>query len=146
MLRHAWPYRFRLAFSVFAALLAALLWGTNFTSIYPVLKLLHTGKSLHSWIDDSIAATQKQTVGLSDEVDRLANEDKELDKLPPSRFRDKKKRELANDLLKAESKLRAARSTLYWSQVLRKYVYLWLPATPSPPWPAGGGRAGAGSC
>jgi ATP-binding cassette, subfamily B, bacterial MsbA len=127
VLRHAWPYRYRLAFSVFAALVAALLWGTNFTSIYPVLKLLHTGRSLHTWIDDSITETQKDIDGLSEDVDKLSDRDKELDKLPPSRFRDQKKRELANNLLKAENKLRAARSTLYWSRELRRYVFLWLP-------------------
>src|SRR5262249_28012223 len=120
VLRHAWPYRFRLVLSLLAALLAAVLWGTNFTSIYPVLKLLHTSRSLHSWIDDSISTTQKEIDGLQDSVDKLSDQDKEFDKLPPSRFRDQKKRELANELLKVEIKLRGARSTLYWSQVLRK--------------------------
>src|SRR5262245_38651475 len=34
-LRHAWPYRGRLLISVVCALMAAVLWGGNFTSIYP---------------------------------------------------------------------------------------------------------------
>ena len=46
-LRHALPYRQRLGISIFCAVCAAVLWGLNFTSIYPVLKLLHTGQSLH---------------------------------------------------------------------------------------------------
>src|SRR5947209_8631055 len=70
--RPARPYRYRLALSVLAATCAAVLWGTNFTSIYPVLKLLHTGKSLHVWIEGSLAETQKEIDLLSDKVDKLS--------------------------------------------------------------------------
>ena len=49
-LRHALPYRRRLIGSFVAAFLAAVLWGLNFTSIYPVLKLLGTGQS-HASVD-----------------------------------------------------------------------------------------------
>lgn len=127
VLWHAWPYRYRLCLSILTALFAAVLWGTNFTSIYPVLKLLHTGKSLHAWIDGSIASTQKDVDELQETIDKLSDQDKDLDKLPPSKEIDKQKRDLANKLLRFEIKLRSARSNLYWSQVLRKYVYLWLP-------------------
>src|SRR5262245_2997169 len=127
VLRHAWPYRYRVAVSVVAALCAAVLWGTNFTSIYPVLKLLNTGRSLHSWVDSAIIDTQEGIDVWQDQVEKLSDRDKDLDKLPPSKHVDKLKRAHASELLKLEIKLRAARSSLYWYQVLRKYIYLWMP-------------------
>src|SRR5262245_65783933 len=86
VLWHAWPYRYRLLLSILAALFAAVLWGTNFTSIYPVLKLLHTGQSLHAWVDNVIATTQKDIDGWQDQVEVLSDEEKELDKKPPSQI------------------------------------------------------------
>src|SRR3954447_23218500 len=100
VLWHAWPYRYRLVLSILAASLAAVLWGTNFTSIYPVLKLLHTGKTLHEWIDGSIATTQKEIDELQDTIDKLSDQDKELDRLPRSKFLDQQKRDVASKLLR----------------------------------------------
>ncbi len=127
VLRHALPYRYRLVLSITAALCAAVLWGANFTSVYPVLKLLHSGESLHSWIDGVIASRQKDIDGWQVRVEALTEKEKALEKLPPSRMVDKHKRDLSAELLKLESKLRAARASLYWSQVLRKYIHMLLP-------------------
>lgn len=126
-LRHAWPYRGRLVISFVAAVCAAVLWGGNFTTIYPVLKLLNTGQSPHQWIDQYIATAQLEAEAVEARVDVLSEREKELNKLPPGRERDKRKRELASDLLRQEIKLKAARSTLYWSQVARKHIVSLLP-------------------
>ena len=48
-LRYCWPYRHRMVLSVVCALLAAVLWGLNFTAIYPVLKILGSDQNLQSW-------------------------------------------------------------------------------------------------
>ncbi|MFO0929246.1 MAG: ABC transporter ATP-binding protein [Gemmataceae bacterium] len=126
-MRHAWPYRRRLLVSVMAALCAAVLWGGNFTSIYPVLKLLNTGQSLHQWIDGIIANAEKEIEPLQARVDALTDQEKEVEKLPAGHDRDKRKRELSSELLRQETKLKTARSTLYWSQVSRKYIHAYLP-------------------
>lgn len=126
-LRHAFPYRRRLALSIFAAICAAFLWGLNFTSIYPVLKLLHTGQSLHQWVDECIASAQKEADSLQTKIEKLTDEEKNLDRLTPSSQVEKARRDLANDLLKLESKQQAARAAIYWYQVLRKYIHALLP-------------------
>lgn len=59
-LKHSWPYRYRLAASVACALIVAALWSLNLSAIYPVLKILSTDKNLHQWVDDEIAAHQKE--------------------------------------------------------------------------------------
>ena len=61
------------------AVLAAILWGLNFTSIYPLLKLLHSGLSPHEWVDGCIASLQKDVDNLQKSVDRLNDEGKDLD-------------------------------------------------------------------
>ncbi len=126
-LRHALPYRRRLAVSIVTALFAAVLWGLNFTSIYPVLKLLHTGRSLHQWVDESIASTQRDVEGLQARSETLNEREKALEKKPDSKQTQKFKRGVSDDLRKVEAKLASARSRLYWYQVLRKYVHGLLP-------------------
>jgi ATP-binding cassette subfamily B protein/subfamily B ATP-binding cassette protein MsbA len=126
-LRHAWPYRRRLTVSILCAICAAFLWGLNFTSIYPVLKLLHTGQSMHQWVDDTIATHQKEVERLQTASEKLDDREREIKKLKPGKDREKFKRDLASDQLKLESKLQSARSSLYWYQVLRKYIYGLLP-------------------
>src|SRR6266851_9742146 len=61
-LRFAWPYRFRLAVSIFCALLAAVLWSLNFTAIYPILKIFGTGQNLQAWVDAAIKKIQEEQI------------------------------------------------------------------------------------
>ncbi len=126
-LRHAYPYRSRLIISALCALFAAVLWGGNFTSIYPVLKILTTGKSLHEWIEGSVAQAEIDVKNLDAESDRLTAEAKKLEPLPHSRETDKQRRNVSSKLLGLEGKLQTARRKLYWYQVLRDKVIAPLP-------------------
>jgi ATP-binding cassette subfamily B protein/subfamily B ATP-binding cassette protein MsbA len=126
-LRHALPYRRRLLCSCVAALIAAVLWGLNFTSIYPVLKLLHTGKSLHTWIDECIATTQKDVESFQLRVAEREKKLEDLDGLPNDNGVARQKRNLSNELLRLETKLQGYRSSIYWYQVLRRWIYALLP-------------------
>lgn len=126
-LRHAWPYRGRLVVSMVCALMAAILWGGNFTSVYPILKLLHSRQSLHQWVDDCIGTAEKDIQYNEPRLDELTLSYRELDQLPSTKETEKRKRDLANDMLRLEIKLKTARSTLYWYTVLRKYIYSYLP-------------------
>jgi ATP-binding cassette subfamily B protein/subfamily B ATP-binding cassette protein MsbA len=121
-LRYSWPYRRRLICSVVCATLAAVLWGLNFTSIYPVLKLLHTGKSLHVWVDGCIAENEVKIKELQLRAEELVNEKKQLDLFPPGKLRDQRYRDVTSESSKVDGKLASAQRTLYWYQVLRKYL------------------------
>lgn len=130
-LRYVLPYRRRLVLSIVCALFAAVLWGLNFTAVYPVLKLLTTEQSLQVWIDTSIK-NQNDTV---DELQRgaddaSAREDalKEGTKnTPDGPQKDKILRDASAKSLKAQTKLESARRTLYYQQILQKYIHLLLP-------------------
>src|SRR5437764_5547864 len=65
-LRFAWPYRTRLAISIFCALLAAALWSLNFTAIYPILKIFSTGQNLQAWVNASIKTIQEEQINKKD--------------------------------------------------------------------------------
>ena len=123
-LRYALPYRKRLILSVVCAVFAAILWGLNFTAIYPVLKLLTTGQSLQVWIDDSIHQQQAQIEKLQRESDRHEQSEEDIKKRPDSREKDKQLRDVASKLSKVQGHLETARRTLYWSLLLRKYITL----------------------
>jgi subfamily B ATP-binding cassette protein MsbA len=127
-LRHALPYRRRLTLSVLAALFAAVFWGLNFTSIYPVLELLKTEQSPHQWIDEQIGVFQKEIDEVEPKIEEEREEEKKLAQLPPNNEVEKRKRDLASSLSKLENKQAEARRNLYWYQVGRKYIYNFVPA------------------
>ena len=126
-LRYALPYRKRLILSIVCAVFAAVLWGLNFTAIYPVLKLLTTGQSLQVWIDVSIADQQKHIADLQTESDGYEQSEDKIKKLDEGPLRDKQQRDIAAKLNKVQGRLETARRTLYYSLLLRKYIYLLFP-------------------
>src|SRR6185437_10337832 len=73
-LRHAMPYRRRLVLSIICALCAAVLWGANFSSIYPVLKLLHTNQSPHDWVNERITEIEKSVNEYQHQVEQRTTE------------------------------------------------------------------------
>jgi subfamily B ATP-binding cassette protein MsbA len=126
-LRHALPYRKRLIASIVAASCAAMLWGINFTSIYPVLKLLHTGQSPQEWVDEQIEDVEKEITQLRKEIDPLNEKKADYEHRPRNLFVEQVLRDNARDLSKLESRLSTAQRTLYYYQVARKYIYKLMP-------------------
>jgi ATP-binding cassette subfamily B protein/subfamily B ATP-binding cassette protein MsbA len=128
-LRHAWPYRRRLVLSVTCAVLAAVLWGLNFTSIYPVLKLLHTGQSPQQWVDAHLAALAVEIADLERQGESNGDRERklrqELDRDPePARrkFLDQEVHRITLEQARVDGKLEAARRRAFWYQFLLKYV------------------------
>src|SRR5262245_1933074 len=127
ILRYSWPYRRRLALSVVCALLAAALWGLNFTAIYPVLKILGNQQPLQEWVDERIAETQKLIDGWQAQVEQTSRKMKRLEEEPSGHKRDEAQRELTSALARLDSKLEACHTDLYRYQLARKYIYRLLP-------------------
>jgi ATP-binding cassette subfamily B protein/subfamily B ATP-binding cassette protein MsbA len=137
-LRHALPYRRRLILSIFCALCAAILWGLNFTSIYPVLKLLNTEKSPHRWVDEQIEHLEKEVKDLEAQI---APRQEEKDRLEQALLKrqeaglagaaspqeDQKSRDINRDLAHDLGRLSAARRSLWYHQVAHKFIYKFLP-------------------
>jgi ATP-binding cassette subfamily B protein/subfamily B ATP-binding cassette protein MsbA len=137
-LRHALPYRRRLLASLACALCAAVLWGLNFTSIYPVLKLLHTEQSPHQWVDEQITVLDKEVRSLEPPIATMSLQKLPLEKRLADMQQDpaqraftlpleQQVRDTNRELARLESKLGSARRSLYWYQVARKYIYKLLP-------------------
>ncbi len=127
-LRFAWPYRYRIIFSVLAALLAAAFWGLNFTAIYPVLKIIGSEQNLQDWVNSAIKKTQvDQIEPLQDQVDALTKQAAKAELEPAGRQRDSKLKRLAGELAKLETKLESARHELWRYQILKSYIDKFLP-------------------
>src|SRR5206468_373889 len=99
--------------SILCALMAAALWGLNFTAIYPVLKILGTGQSMQDWVDGRIQQRQEKIDQLQLEVDELNRKSKQLDKQPRAKGHSDQQRKLASKLASKESDLDDARTDLY---------------------------------
>jgi len=131
-LRYVLPYRRRLALSILCAFLAAILWGLNFTAVYPVLKLLSTGQSLQVWIDQSITRQRDIVDGLEKKADVASGEEdkvkEQMKNAPDGPQKDKMLRDASARSLKAQTRLESARRSLYYCQILHKYIYLLCPA------------------
>ena len=78
-LRYCLPYRSRLIISVVCAVMAAVLWGLNFTAIYPVLKILGTGQNMQEWVEECITDTQKIIDPLEESKRQLDARKKDLE-------------------------------------------------------------------
>jgi ATP-binding cassette, subfamily B, bacterial MsbA len=125
------PYRRRLALSIVCALCAAVLWGANFSSIYPVLKLLHTNQSPHDWVNERITEIDKSVKDYQRQVEQrtaeLEAKKREQEQKGSSGIIEQQMRDITRDLSRVEAKLGPASSSLYWHRVLHKYIYRFLP-------------------
>jgi ATP-binding cassette subfamily B protein/subfamily B ATP-binding cassette protein MsbA len=127
-LRYSWPYRGRLLVSVVCALCAAILWGLNFTAIYPVLKIIGSDKNLQEWIQSKLDDKQKEITDLVSKIDALEKQRKQQENQPLTKARDTLLRRNAQDLLKQESKLESARTELYRYSVLKRFIDGFFPS------------------
>ena len=127
-LKYAWPYRYRVLLSVTCALFAALLWGLNFTAIYPLLTILGGEENLQSWVTKSIDKVEKQSIPAQEEkIKEIKASQEKLAKQPPGKQRDTDMRKHAGYLADAESKLESARHELYRYQVAKRFIDMLLP-------------------
>jgi ATP-binding cassette subfamily B protein/subfamily B ATP-binding cassette protein MsbA len=126
-LRFAYPYRFRLGISIACALLAAALWGTTLTAIYPSLKILGSNKSLQQSVDDDIATTEELVSRYQSDLLSFAKELERIKQTPESQFRDKAERDVTSEMVRIETKLNSSRTMLYRLQLVKGRVLVFLP-------------------
>lgn len=128
-LRYSWPYRYRLLLSVVCAMLAAVFWALNFTSIYPVLKILGTDQNLQEWVNDCITKTKtKQVEPLQAKVAELTRKQQMLENHVDHPDLDRERRRNAEELAKVHNKLESASSELWHYHVAKKYIDLLFPS------------------
>src|SRR5439155_17305401 len=106
-LRCAWPYRGRLAMSFVCALIAAILWGSTFTAVSPVLRILDSKNNLQSWAEDRLLETEKKIKEINAALVEPKRERDELISQQPKKnpMRDKRLRDITSDISNLEGKL-----------------------------------------
>jgi ATP-binding cassette subfamily B protein/subfamily B ATP-binding cassette protein MsbA len=112
---------------VVCALLAAVLWSLNLTAIGPVLQLLSENRNLQQWAQDNIVETQKQVDRWEAEREGKSQLRKEIDRRPPSQYRNKELRDLASDMAKLDRRLDWASWRLYCYRIAEWYLTRFLP-------------------
>lgn len=55
--RFAWPYRVRFVFSMGCAVMVALLWFTNLSTVYPLLQILFHSQNCQKWLSEEMVST-----------------------------------------------------------------------------------------
>lgn len=129
VLKHAWPYRYRLIASVVCALLVAALWSLNLSAIYPVLKVISTDKNLQQWVDDEIEENQKKfdDPERRRRIDHLRGELKRIEQNPNLPNAETHERKLTQELARLEGELTELGTTIYRYQLLKAKVIRHLP-------------------
>jgi ATP-binding cassette subfamily B protein/subfamily B ATP-binding cassette protein MsbA len=116
----SWPYWRRLAASILCALVVAVLWGANLSAVYPALKLLGSGKNLHEWINDEIAAQEKLRDEHTAQVKRFNEVLRKYEQQPNTPENERRKRGVSSELAKETD---AQDYHAAWA-----YRYLWIRA------------------
>ena len=131
VLRLSWAYRTRLIISVVAALLAALCWSLNISAAYPVLKVLSSKKSLHTWVDEQIKHYDDQASGKNvEKAEELRRQKAELDANPSAPDRENTLRRHSAKLAAIEKELSQANEKAAQHRWLKTTVIQHLPNDP----------------
>ena len=128
-LRYSWPYRYRLAVSICAAMVVAVLWSINLAAIYPVLKILGTNKNLQQWVDEEIEDHQKELDSPERKVklETLKAQLKLIEANPDQPDRENVERRITRDIAKLEGELSYYGNWVYRYQLLKSQVIRLLP-------------------
>jgi ATP-binding cassette subfamily B protein/subfamily B ATP-binding cassette protein MsbA len=126
-LKLALRYRGRLAVSLVCALVAAALWGLNIAALYPVLQLVHKNRNLQDWVDTKLTDVGTDIASLEKQVDKLSDEKRRVELLPPGEKRENDLHRITRDLDTKESRLASFRSTEWRYQQLKHHVIRHLP-------------------
>lgn len=133
-LRYTWTYRGRLLMSVACAFFAALLWGTSFTGVYPVLKILFEDKESHKNLSDCFQAKcfelEKRIKEKEDDRRSEMKWAEMLAEQPASRSRERELRDQTLRTAVLDNKLYWLNTELYFFKLGQSYASRYLPGDP----------------
>lgn len=126
-LQFAWPHRWKFIASLLCAVMVALLWGANFTAMYPFLKILTEKKTPHEWIDDQIALYDGQMKHYRENVDNAEAKQAAIITKLNGVDRDRALAQVSGELAQDQENLAAAERASYWSWKLKRFVDIYCP-------------------
>ncbi len=127
-LRFAWPYRWRFFLSLGSALLVALFWGANLSSIYPFLKLLNEKKTPHQWAHEQVEQLEKDMAKIKEDVRNLQSKQEHLAGQPPGPDRDKELSHLAGLLSREQANEADIDKSYHRAWQVKRFVDRYCPA------------------
>jgi len=71
LVRFAWPYRVRFGLSLACAVMVALLWVANISTVYPLLKILFYSENCQKWIAERISTQEIELQAINARLDEL---------------------------------------------------------------------------
>jgi ATP-binding cassette subfamily B protein/subfamily B ATP-binding cassette protein MsbA len=119
VLRLTLRYRLTVVGVVGSALMVAILWGANFGTMLPFVKVVFQGESLQQWVDREIAGAEREA---AEQAARIAVLRREMADAPPAR-----QRTLQSRISGAESRQAAARYAEGIYRWLKPLVERYLP-------------------
>jgi ABC-type multidrug transport system fused ATPase/permease subunit len=72
LVRFAWPYRARFGVSLGCAVMVALLWSTNISAVYPLLKILIHSENCQQWMAQRIFSQETERLALGARIQEVA--------------------------------------------------------------------------
>ena len=96
-----------------SSLVVALLWGVNIGAVYPFVKVIFDGHSMHEWIDNRIVELEKDRHGIVANIKLLRTQDTLSE-------RDR-------ELCEQEDRLKVKQLDLRMSRLLAPYIKVYLP-------------------
>ncbi|QEL18458.1 ABC transporter ATP-binding protein [Limnoglobus roseus] len=126
-LKFSLVYRTRLILSVFCALMVAVFWGANISSVGAVLTILADNKTLQQWVDEKIEhldanakKKEKERIIIQERLTAVEDDPNAVDRENVKRGLNKKLAEVLGDQKDINRKL-------YWTQLLKMQVIRFLP-------------------
>ena len=127
VLQFAWPYRGRIIASFGCAFLAAILWGLNFTSIYPFLKTLQSDQAPSQWVESWIQDIDDDLQKAEAAQLRYQTREKQIEAITDQKVAEKQLRDLTFDQVRNDTKIQWLRSKKHYLHLAKKYVVDLLP-------------------
>jgi ATP-binding cassette subfamily B protein/subfamily B ATP-binding cassette protein MsbA len=125
--RATWPYRGRLLLSFICAVLGAVFWSLNISSVGPCLQILSKNESLQDWARRSIKETKEKVDRQTENRAPLAQQVQELELQPPGPARDKRLRDLSSSIAGIDRKLDEYSRSLYIYRIAEWYLSRFCP-------------------
>ncbi|MGD0383486.1 MAG: ABC transporter ATP-binding protein [Thermoguttaceae bacterium] len=122
VVRMAIRYRWTFFSSIVCALIAAVFWGGNIGTVYPIVEVVFQGESPQHWIARKIANSQKTAAEKAAEIESL---EKQLPLTSPE-----KQGELNNRIDKAKDRLQAEEKAASYYIQIKPYIDDYLPENP----------------
>lgn len=119
-LRSALRYRWTLVGLMASSLMVAVLWGANLGTIYPIMGVVLKQRSLHEWVDESIADSKARSTVAEGKIT-------DLEKAVAADANDRTAR---RELARQKTELRIEQKNLSRSETIRPWIVKYFPRDP----------------